>query len=153
FDDTVLVTATRTPLAIEDVLAPVIVIDGAEIRRTATFDLAETLRLYAGIELGRSGGPGQNTSMFVRGTNSNHVQVMVDGVRMNPGTLGGAAIQHLNPEDIERIEVVKGPRSSLYGTEAIGGVVNVITRRAQAPLALDATVGGGAFGTVTAGAG
>lgn len=152
-EDTLVVTATRTPLALDDVLAPVIVVTGEEIRRTATFDLGETLRLYAGIEIGRSGGPGQNTSLFIRGTNSNHVQVMVDGVRINPGTLGGAAIQHLNPEDIERIEVVKGPRSSLYGTEAIGGVVNVITRRAQAPLELDAVVGGGSFGTRSAGAG
>ncbi len=152
-EDTVVVTATRTPLALEDVLAPVIVIDGDTVRRTATFDLAETLRLYAGIEIGRAGGPGQQTSLFVRGTNSNHVQVMIDGVRINPGTLGGAAIQHVNPADIERIEVVKGPRSTLYGTEAIGGVVNIITKRAEAPLALDAVAGVGSFGTRQAGGG
>lgn len=152
-EPTITVTATRTPLALEDALAPVIVIDGDALRRSATFDLAEALRLYAGIEIGRNGGPGQAASLFLRGTNSNHTQVLVDGVRMNPGTLGGAAIQHLRPADIERIEVVKGPRSTLYGTEAIGGVVNVITRRPTAPLRVDAELGGGAYGTRSAGAG
>ena len=152
-DDTVTVTATRTPLVLADALAPVIVITGDELRRTATFDLAEALRFHAGIEIGRNGGPGQAASLFLRGTNSNHTQVLIDGVRINPGTLGGAAIHHLRPADIERIEIVKGPRSTLYGTEAIGGVINVITRRAQAPLALEAEAGAGAYGTRSAGAG
>ena len=77
----------------------------------------------------RNGGPGQTTSLFIRGAESNHTLVMVDGVRINPGTIGQPALQNLAPELIERIEVVKGPRSALYGTDAIGGVVNVITRR------------------------
>ncbi|MCA1799061.1 MAG: TonB-dependent receptor [Xanthomonadaceae bacterium] len=152
-EQTVVVTATRTPLAIDDALAPVIVITAEDLRRTATFDIAEALRVYAGIEIGRNGGPGQATSLFIRGTNSNHAQVLVDGVRVNPGTLGGAALQNIRPQDIERIEVVKGPRSSLYGTEAIGGVVNIITRRARRPFHADAEAGAGRYGTRTAGAG
>lgn len=151
-DDTVTVTATRTPLALEDALAPVIVITGEELRRTATIDIAEALRFHAGIEIGRNGGPGQAASLFLRGTNSNHTQVLVDGVRMNPGTLGAAAIHHVRPADIERIEIVKGPRSTLYGTEAIGGVVNIITRRATAPVMVDAELGLGGHGTRSMGA-
>ena len=152
-DETVTVTATRTPLALADALAPVIIITGDELRRTATFDLAEALRFRAGIEIGRNGGPGQAASLFLRGTNSNHTQVLIDGVRINPGTLGGAAIHHIRPADVERIEIVKGPRSTLYGTEAIGGVINIITRRAQSPLALEAEAGAGAYGTRSGGAG
>lgn len=150
-DETVTVTATRTPLALEDALAPVIVISGEELRRTATIDLAEALRFHAGIEIGRNGGPGQAASLFIRGTNSNHTQVLVDGVRVNPGTLGAAAIHHVRPGDIERIEIVKGPRSTLYGTEAIGGVVNIITRRATTPISFDAELGVGGYGTRSGG--
>lgn len=152
-EDRILVTATRTPVAIEDVLAPVIVITAEDLRRFASTDITEVLRLQAGLEIGRNGGPGQSTSLFTRGTNSNHTQVLVDGVRINPGTLGGAALQNIRPQDIERIEVVKGPRSSLYGTEAIGGVVNIITRRGTQPLQLEAEVGGGSFGTLSGGLG
>lgn len=152
-EETVVVTATRTSLTIDDALAPVIVISGDELRRTATIDIADALRLYAGIEIGRNGGPGQATSVFIRGTNSNHTQVLVDGVRINPGTLGGAALQNIRPQDIARIEVVKGPRSSLYGTEAIGGVVNIITRRAEQPFQADAEVAAGRFGTRAVGGG
>jgi vitamin B12 transporter len=67
----------------------------------------------------------------MRGTESNHTLVLIDGVRMNPGTIGGAAIQHISPEVIERVEIVKGARSALFGTDAIGGVINIITRRAD----------------------
>ena len=82
-----------------------------------------------GVEVVRLGGPGQQTSLFVRGTESNHVLVLMDGLRINPGTIGNAAIQNIAPELVERVEIVKGPRSTLYGSEAIGGVINVITRR------------------------
>lgn len=151
-EDRITVTATRTPLSVAEAIAPVIVIDADELRRSATFDLAEVLRLHAGIEIGRSGGPGQPVSLFLRGTNSNHTLVLIDGVRINPGTLGGAAIHHVRPIDIERIEVVKGPRSALYGTEAIGGVVNIITRRPQSALQLSSRIGVGAYGTRELGA-
>ncbi len=75
--------------------------------------------------------PGQTTAVFIRGADSNHTLVLVDGVRINPGTIGLAALQSIDPATIERIEVVKGPRSALYGTDAIGGVINVITRRGE----------------------
>ena len=128
----VVVTATRTETGTDQVLASVDVISGAELLRLPAADLGDMLRMRAGVEVARLGGPGQQTSLFLRGTESNHVLVLVDGVRINPGTIGSAAIQNIAPELIERVEIVKGPRSTLYGSDALGGVINVITRRGAA---------------------
>jgi vitamin B12 transporter len=106
-------------------------------------DVSEILQQQAGLEVARNGGPGQTTSLFTRGTESNHTVVLVDGVRMNPGTIGGAALQNIDPESLERIEIVKGPGSSLYGTEAIGGVVQLFTRGAEK----SGVSGGATFGS------
>ena len=124
----VVVTATRTAEIADETLAPVIVITREDILRAQANDVADLLRMHAGLEISRNGGPGQVTSLFLRGTDSNHTLVMVDGVKINPGTIGGAALQNISPEMIQRIEIVKGPRSTLYGSEAIGGVINIITR-------------------------
>jgi vitamin B12 transporter len=124
------ITATRTPVPLDALGAPVIVISRADIERSLATDVSELLHGQAGLELSRNGGPGQTTTLFTRGTDSNHTVVLVDGVRINPGTIGGAALQNIAPESIERIEIVKGPRSSLYGTDAIGGVVQLFTRGA-----------------------
>jgi vitamin B12 transporter len=124
------ITATRTAVPIDSIGAPVIVISRSDIERSLATDVSELLQGHAGLEIARNGGPGQTTSLFTRGTDSNHTVVLVDGVRINPGTIGGAALQNIAPESIERIEVVKGPRSALYGTDAIGGVVQVFTRGA-----------------------
>ncbi|HEV7431708.1 MAG TPA: TonB-dependent receptor, partial [Steroidobacteraceae bacterium] len=78
-------------------------------------------------------GPGQPAAIFLRGTESDHTTVLIDGVRINPGTIGGAPLQNIQPESIERIEIVRGARSSLYGTDAIGGVINIITRAGAEP--------------------
>ena len=125
----VVVTATRVPTPIEEVLAPVLVIDRDTIENSGAGDAADLLRFHAGLDMSRNGGPGQTTAVFIRGAESNHTLVLIDGVRINPGTIGLAALQNIPPAMIERIEVVKGPRSALYGTDAIGGVINVITRR------------------------
>ncbi|NNF66900.1 MAG: TonB-dependent receptor [Gammaproteobacteria bacterium] len=140
----VLVTATRMEMPVEEALSSVVIIDREQIERSMAADVAELLRFHAGLEIGRNGGPGQTTSLFIRGTESNHTLVMIDGVEVNPGTIGGAALQNIVPHVIERIEVVKGPRSSLYGSEAIGGVVNIITRKSEG---ISAHVGGGRFNT------
>lgn len=128
----VVVTATRTETPISDVLASVDLIRGEQLLRQPASDLADALRMIPGVEVARLGGPGQQTSLFVRGTDSNHVLVLVDGLRINPGTIGSASIQNIAPELVERVEIVKGPRSTLYGSDAIGGVINVITRRSAA---------------------
>ena len=128
-DDDIIVTATRSAIPLSDAIVPVTVITRQDIEQSLASDLAELLRFEAGLDIARNGGPGQSTSVFMRGTESNHTLVLVDGVRINPGTVGGAAIQNIAPEVIERIEIVKGARSALFGTDAIGGVINIITRR------------------------
>ena len=142
--DTIIVTATRTEIPISDATVPVDVISRDQIELSMAADLAELLRFEAGVEIGRNGGPGQPASFFIRGTESNHTLVLMDGVRINPGTLGGAAIQNIAPQMIERIEIVKGTRSSLFGTDAIGGVINIITRRSQ-PNYGEASISAGSF--------
>jgi len=141
-ENTVIVTATRVPTPADEVLAPVVLIDRATIERSNAGDAAELLRFHAGFDLGRNGGPGQPTALFIRGAESNHTLVLVDGVRINPGTIGLPALQNISPDMIERIEVVKGPRSTLWGSDAIGGVVNVVTRRgSQAGWVMEAGYG------------
>ncbi len=125
----IIVTATRVPTPADEVLAPVVVIDRATIERSNAGDAAELLRFHAGLDVARNGGPGQPTALFIRGAESNHTLVLVDGIRINPGTIGLPGLQNIPPDMIERIEVVKGPRSALWGSDAIGGVVNIVTRR------------------------
>jgi vitamin B12 transporter len=146
--DNILVTATRTEIAASDATIPVTVISRDEIELSLATDLSELLRFEAGLDIGRNGGPGQATSLFLRGTESNHTLVLIDGVRINPGTIGGAALQHMAPEVIDRVEIVKGARSALYGSDAIGGVINVITRRADSSFA-EGGVGFGSFDSIS----
>jgi vitamin B12 transporter len=152
--DSVVVTASRQPEPRERALASSIVIDRASMELTQARDLAELLRFHAGVEIARTGGPGQQTSVFLRGTDSNQTLILLDGVPINPGTIGNAALQNISPELLERVEIVKGPRSSLYGSEAIGGVINLITRRGAAEPGTDwsAQVSGGGNATWDAGA-
>lgn len=147
--DEIVVTATRSAMPIEQAIVPVTVITRQDIEQSLASDLAELLRFEAGVEIGRNGGPGQGTSLFMRGTESNHTLVMIDGVRINPGTVGAAAVHYVAPELIERIEIVKGARSALFGTDAIGGVINIITRRHDRAW-LEAAIGGGSFDTRSA---
>ncbi len=148
----VVVTATRSELAIDRLPASAIVIGRDTIERFSGAELADLLRLHAGLDMASNGGPGSPMSLFLRGTESNHVLVLVDGVEMNPGSIGGPALQHIPLESIERIEVIKGPRSTLYGSDAIGGVINIITRRADEDRGFVA-VTAGSFATRTLNAG
>ncbi len=140
------VTATRTPVAEPDAWASTTVLSREDIERAQATDLAELLRGITGIDIARNGGPGQVTSVFLRGGESNHTLVLIDGVRINPATAGGAAVQNLSPELIERIEIVKGPRATLYGSDAIAGVINIITRTPQRS-GFGASLRAGAFET------
>lgn len=140
----IVTTATRT--AVRDPVAPTIVITREQIARSQAIDVAELLRLQTGIEIARSGGPGQQTSIFTRGTESDHTLVLVDGVRINP-SIGTAAIQNINPDHVERIEIVKGPRTSLFGSDAIGGVINIITQTPTDDLRIEVDAEGGGLGS------
>lgn len=125
------VTATRTAQTAQQSLAAVTVIDRERIERSQASSLPELLKQVPGVSLANNGGPGKSTSLFMRGTESDHVLVMIDGIKIGSVSGGGAALQDLPLELIERIEVVRGPRSSLYGSEAIGGVIQIFTRKGQ----------------------
>ncbi len=127
--DTVIVTATRTPTRVDAALAAVEVIDRAEIDASGAHSLPELLRGRAGIDIVNQGGLGKLSTLFLRGTESDHTLFLVDGVRIGSPTSGLASLQDIPLALIERIEIVRGPRSSLYGADAIGGVIQIFTRR------------------------
>ncbi|MEH6415757.1 TonB-dependent vitamin B12 receptor [Pseudomonas sp. CGJS7] len=151
--DQVVVTANRTAVSVNDLLTPVEVLDRADIERSQARDLNDLLRGRAGITLANQGGQGKLTTLFLRGSESDHVLVLVDGIRIGSPTSGLAALQDLPLELIDRIEIVRGPRSSLYGADAIGGVIQVFTRREQQGFAPRVHAGGGSNGTVEFGSG
>jgi len=152
--DEVVVTGTRTEIPLVDSLVPAQVIDRAAIERSQARDLIELLRGRAGIDIGNTGGRGKLSSLYLRGAESDHVLVLVDGVKFGSATAGMPAIQDLPVAQIERIEIIRGPRSSLYGSEAIGGVIQIFTRGGKAEgLSPYATVGGGSHGSRDASAG
>lgn len=129
--DPVVVTATRTPTPASAVNAAVTVISREQLTLLQGSDVGEALSQVAGIDVIRSGGPGQSPlSVFIRGSESNHTLVLVDGVRVNDGINGVASLEDIPLESIERIEIVKGPRSSQWGSDAIGGVIHLITKQA-----------------------
>ena len=129
--DPIIVTATRTPTLVSAVNASVTVISREQLVLLQGSDVGEALTQVAGIDVIRSGGPGQAPlSVFIRGSESNHTLVLVDGVRLNDSNSGIAALQDIPLESIERIEIVKGPRSNQWGSDAIGGVIHIITRDA-----------------------
>ncbi len=125
----IIVTATRSAQTVDDSLASVSVITRADIEKSQAEDVIDLLRLQSGIDVARNGGPGASTSLFMRGTNSNQTLVLIDGVRASSTTTGTFAWQHLNTSDIERIEIVRGPRAAQYGSDAIGGVIQIFTRK------------------------
>ena len=128
----VIVTATRTPVALVDSLASVTAVSREQLDIRQPLELTDVLRQLPSLELGRNGGPGSTTALFTRGTSGDHTLILVDGMRMSSATSGGTSFQFLNPDQIERVEVVRGAYSSLYGSEAIGGVVQVFTRDGSA---------------------
>jgi vitamin B12 transporter len=151
--DQVVVTATRTARTQDDTLAAVTVIDRARIERLQPASLVTLLRGEAGVSIGNQGGAGKQSSLFLRGSEADHVLVLVDGVRMGSASAGLTAWQDIPVAQIERIEIVRGPFSSLYGSEAIGGVVQIFTRRPQGAFAPHASLAAGSFGTLRASAG
>ncbi len=128
----VIVTATRTPITADDALTAVSVITRADIERLQPVSLQDLLAGLPGVGIAQSGGLGQLSALYLRGSNSTHTLVLVDGVRIGSVSAGEAALEQLPVEQIERIEIVRGPRSSLYGADAIGGVIQIFTRHGQA---------------------
>jgi vitamin B12 transporter len=127
----IVVTATRTAQTLEESLASVTVITREEIENSQALILPEILRGVPGLDISSSGGLGKPISVFMRGTESDHILVLVDGVKIGSATVGSVAFEHFPLSQIERIEIVRGPRSSLYGSEAIGGVIQIFTRKGK----------------------
>lgn len=125
----IVVTATRTATPISRTLAPVSVLTEADIQRLQPVDLIDLFNHLPGVDVTRSGSMGSTSSLFMRGTNSDHTLFLVDGQRINSASLGSTNFQFLDPSQIERIEVVRGARSSVYGSDAIGGVIQIFTKK------------------------
>lgn len=145
----IIVTATRTAQTVDASLASVTVISRKDIERQQARSVEDLLRGVPGINIANNGGPGKNTSVFMRGTESDHVLVLIDGIKAGSATSGTTAFENIPIEQIERIEIVRGPRSSLYGSEAIGGVIQIFTRKGEgAGIKPSFSFGGGSYGTL-----
>ena len=145
----IVVSATRLPTPVAEVASSVTVITAADIEARQQRSLPDVLRNVPGLNIVQTGGAGGQTSMFMRGTNSNHTKVLLDGIDIaDPSTPNGAAdISKLLAGDIAQVEVLRGPQGALYGSDAIGGVINIITKSGEGPLKINADAEGGSFDT------
>jgi vitamin B12 transporter len=151
--ETVFVTATRSAEPLTDILADVTIIDADEIARAGAQSLAELLARAPGVEIATSGGPGSTSSIFLRGANSDQTLVLIDGLRVSSSTDGATAIEAIPLDQIDHIEILRGPASSLYGADAIGGVIQIFTRRSGGALSANANAGYGTYRTAVASGG
>jgi vitamin B12 transporter len=143
--DRIVVTATRTAQTEDQTLAPVTVITRRQIELLQPASLQDLLNDTPGMAISNQGGPGKVSAMFLRGTNATQVLVLVDGIRVGSATAGTTPIQQIPVDQIQRIEIVRGPFSSLYGSEAIGGVVQIFLRHAPGTFTPNASVGVGSY--------
>ncbi len=133
--DTVQVTSNRVARPLDQALASVTVISRADIEASQAPDLIDLLGRQAGVDIARTGGPGSASTVFLRGGNSNHSLVLIDGIRVGSTGQGVFDFAHLPLEQIERIEIVRGPRAAFWGSDAIGGVIHIFTRDPSTPSA------------------
>jgi len=153
--ETVIVTATRTAITENEALSSVTVITREDIDRLQPVSVADLLTGLPGVSIGQTGGIGQQTSLYLRGTNATHVLVLIDGVRIGSVSIGLPAIDQVPVQAIDRIEIVRGPRASLYGSDALGGVIQIFTKHGQpnGGIAPSVSVTGGSHGFVNGQAG
>jgi vitamin B12 transporter len=143
----VVVTATKIDTPRPEIGASVTVITEEDLRAFDYGQIDDALRQVPGVEIQRSGGPGKTTSLRIRGASPNQVQVLVDGMRVKSPTLGTADLSEFTLDGVERIEIVRGAQSGLYGADAIGGVVNIVTKKGQGPPRAFAHAEGGNYDT------
>ncbi len=143
----VVVTATRLETPLERLGAAVTVITEDDLKTYGYESVDEALRRVPGLDVQRSGGPGKTTAIRIRGATPQQVQVLVDGVRVKSPTTGLAELADIPLDQVERIEIVRGPQSTIYGADAIGGVVNIITKRGRGPVSGFVSVEGGNYDT------
>ena len=147
--DPVVITATKIETRAEQLGASVTVVPGDDVQRYHYETVEDVLRTVPGVEVRRLGGYGKLSTISIRGANPNQVQVLVDGVRVKSPTTGQADLSDISPDLIERIEVIRGPQSTLYGADAIGGVVNIITKKGKGPFSASVEGGAGNYDTYT----
>lgn len=146
--DTVVVTASRSEQSLRTVTADMTVIDAETIARSGATGVADLLVQVPGVQINRNGGPGQVTSVYLRGTSNQHTAVFIDGVRYSSQELQGGAVWSTLPlAQIERIEVLRGPAAAIYGSDAMGGVIQIFTKRADGQTRAYAEAGIGNQGT------
>ncbi len=143
----VVVTATRQATRTNEVVADVMVIDRAAIEQAGPTTLPALLSRQAGLHITDNGGVGKTASVFMRGTSTGHTLLLIDGIPFGSATAGTPSLNNLPLSQIERIEILRGPASSLYGSDAIGGVIQIFTRRGEGPPRLDAYAGAGSRNT------
>ena len=151
--DEVVVTATRTLQPKDRIIGDVTIIDRKEIESAGASSIMDLLQRQSGIEMNNNGGLGKTASIRIRGANDNNTIILIDGVRANSATLGTTSIQHIPLSQIEKIEIFRGAASSLYGSEGIGGVIQIFTRHSIGAPTLNVSVKAGSYNTqdVTAG--
>jgi vitamin B12 transporter len=145
--ESVVVTGNRTPQRLGEVMADLQLIGREDIERQGWGNLADLLRAFGVGELVRSGTPASPTSVFIRGADSRHTVVLIDGVRFDSQATGGAAWQSLPLSQIDRVEVLKGPASAVYGSDAVAGVIQIFTRKGQARPEVELAAAAGSMGT------
>ena len=145
----IVVTATRIPTPALQVASSVTVVSAEEIATRQVRTLPDLLKEIPGLNVVQSGGPGGQTSVFMRGTNSNHTKVLIDGIDVGDPSSGNASFDfgQLLTQDIQKVEVLRGPQSGLYGSDAVGGVINVMTKSGNGPAQFNAGVEAGSFDT------
>ena len=149
------ITATRIPTPATEIASDIAVITSDEIERRQIRTVDEALQTQPGLSVVRSGGPGKTAAVFSHGTNANQTLVLIDGIQVNdPSTTDGRTdFGGIDIADVDRIEVLYGSQGTLYGSDAIGAVINVITRSGKGPLSGRAMFEGGSFGTFRQAAG
>jgi len=143
----ILVTATRTPTKSSDVLADNVYIGLEEIEQAGQTTLVELLQRQKGVTISSYGTGGSNASVFLRGTTNNQTLVLIDGIRIDDAYNGGANWSVIPLAIIDHIEIIFGPQSSLYGSDAIGGVIQIFTKQGDGPAKVSASIGYGSYGT------
>lgn len=146
--DTIVVTPTRSPEKAGAVIGDISVITAKDIVAAGQTTLVELLQAQPGVEVKQSGGPGSQASIFIRGGNAGHTLVLVDGLRVGSATAGTTPLENISLDQIERIEILRGPASSLYGADAVAGVIQIFTKQGHGAPKPSVTVGVGSAGLV-----
>ena len=145
--DRIVVSASRTAQTVDQALAPVSVITREEIERSQASSVTELLNRTPGMQIAGNGGPGSKAGVYLRGTKTAQTLVLIDGIPVRSGDFGEAPLQFLDPDQVERIEIVRGPKSGLYGPDAVGGVIQIFTRQGKGDPQARIKLGIGSRGT------